>query len=110
MRNYEQKLVRSHILLLKDNFGLVRQSSFRRNHPQFGQLRLQNRPRDRRLDDVGTIETVDAIDSQNAALNANDPVTVQPAVASLADGPLQRLDQYRNVLEMHSPEKKIVNI
>ncbi len=50
-------------LLLKNDLGLIRQSSFRRHDPELGQLRLQDGSRDGRFNDVGPIETVDAINA-----------------------------------------------
>ena len=52
----------------------------RRNHPQLGELVLEDPLGDCGLDDVGAVEAVDAVDAEDALLLADDAVRVHPAV------------------------------
>ena len=64
-------------------------------------------PCNRRFNDVCSIETIDTVDSQYAALSADDAVTIEPTVTRVTHGTLQSFQENGDVLEMHAPATKI---
>ena len=73
----------------------------RRNHPQLGELVLEDPLGDCGLDDVGAVEAVDAVDAEDALLLADDAVRVHPAVSHGAHALLEGGDEDGDVLEVH---------
>jgi hypothetical protein len=84
--------------------------SLRLAEPDRGQLDAEHMTRERRLDDVGPVQTVDAVCPERAGLSLKDPLgrvggggrDARFKVALLEEGVLELGDEERDVLEFHA--------